>query len=132
MELLITWGNEYIYIGRTHSINVLNYNIITFTLLLIVLTFIFSFGIGNVAAQSNTIYVNGSSGNDSWNGLNSTWINSTNGPKASIKNATECVNCRGSIFIVNGTYNENNILINTNMTIIGETQNGTIITGSNI
>ena len=59
------------------------------------------------------------SGNDSWNGLNSTWINGLNGPKASIKNATESVNSGGYVYIANGIYNESNISINTNMTIIG-------------
>lgn len=108
----------------------MNYHIITFILFLIILTFIFSFCIGNVAAsQSDTLYVNGSSGNDSWNGLNSTWINNTNGPKLSIKNATESVNSGGSVYIARGIYNETNIPLNTNMTIIGDNQNGTIISG---
>ena len=130
MGLLRSGGINIIYIGKNPSIIILNYHIITFTLLLIVLTFIFTFGIGNVAAaQSDTIYVNGSSGNDSWNGLNSTWINSTNGPKASIKNATENVNNGGSVYVASGIYNETNISLNTNMTIIGDNQNGTIISG---
>ena len=88
---------------------------------------IFSYGIGNVSAASNTIYVNGSSGNDSWNGLNATWTSGLNGPKATINNATDTINSDGTIYIANGIYNENNIQINTNMNIIGQSENGTII-----
>ena len=52
-----------------------------------------------------------------------------NGPKATIKNATGTVNSNGTIYIAKGTYNESNIQINTNMTIIGENQQNTIING---
>ncbi|MGB7970313.1 MAG: chitobiase/beta-hexosaminidase C-terminal domain-containing protein [Methanobacterium sp.] len=97
---------------------------------MITLSSIFLFGMGNVAAASNAIYVNNTSGNDSWNGLNSTWINGLNGPKASIKNATESVNSGGYVYIANGIYNENNISINTNMTIIGGSSNYTVINGN--
>ncbi len=91
---------------------------------------IFSNSMSNVsAAQSKTIYVNGSSGNDAWNGLNSTWISGTNGPKATIKNATSTVTPGGTIYILKGNYNENNININTNTTIIGESNLDTTING---
>jgi hypothetical protein len=30
------------------------------------------------------------SGNDNWNGLNSTWVNTTNGPKATTKCNWNC------------------------------------------
>lgn len=90
--------------------------------------FILTYGIGNAtAANPSTIYVN-THGNDSWTGLNSTHINGTlNGPKATIKNATGTVNSGGKIYIANGKYDESNININTNMTIIGASQTGTII-----
>jgi hypothetical protein len=68
MGIVTTLGDEHIYKG--HSIKPLNFNIYVF---LIVLSSIFLFGMDNVAAASNTIYVNSISGNDSWNGLNSTW-----------------------------------------------------------
>ena len=55
-------------------------------LVLMGIVFIFSYGMGNVSAAPVTIYVNGSSGNDGWNGLNSTWTSGLNGPKATIKN----------------------------------------------
>ena len=85
---------------------------------------------GNVAAASNAIYVNSSSGNDSWNGLNSTWISGINGPKASIRNATGSVNSGVYVYIANGIYNESNISINTNMSIIGDSSSNTIISGN--
>lgn len=90
---------------------------------------IFSYGLGNVSAAT-TIYVNGSSGNDNWNGLNSTWISGTlNGPKATIKNATSTINTNGTVYIASGIYNESQIILTQNMTIIGENQENTIING---
>jgi predicted outer membrane repeat protein len=85
---------------------------------------------GNVsAASSDSIYVNSSSGNDNYNGISSIWTSGLNGPKATIKNATGTVTTDGTVHIASGTYNESNIQINTNMKIIGENQNNTIING---
>jgi len=100
-----------------------------FVLVLIGLMVIFSYGMGNVAAaNSSTIYVNGSSGQDIWDGQLAVW-NGTSGPKATIKNATGTVLSDGTVYVANGTYNESNIQINNNMTIVGETQQNTIING---
>ena len=105
-------------------------NYLMFAMVLIGLFVIFSYGMGNVSAASgDSIYVNGSSGNDAYNGLNSTWTSGLNGPKATIGNATGTVTTNGTIYIAKGTYNESNIQINTNMTIIGENQKNTIING---
>ncbi len=99
-----------------------------FALFLIGLAVICSYTMGNVAAaNTSSIYVS-TTGNDSWNGLNSTWINGTlNGPKATIKNATGTVTNNGTIYIATGTYKESNVNINQNATIIGESQNSAII-----
>ena len=106
-------------------------NLLIFGLLLISLLFIFSYGVNNVSAASgDTIYVN-THGNDNWNGLNSKWTNGTNGPKATIKNATGTVNNNGIVKIAKGTYKENNITINNNLNIIGENELNTIINGTN-
>jgi hypothetical protein len=122
-----------ILVGDKYSISGLNCgkaNLMMFTLVLVGLVFIFSYGFSNVAAASgDVIYVNGSSGNDSWNGLNSSYVDGINGPKATIGNAIGSVNNNGTVYIANGTYNENNI--NTNMTIIGQSRDGTIINGTN-
>jgi len=104
-------------------------NLLIFGLFLIGLMVIFAYGMGNVSA-ANTIYVNGSSGNDSWTGLNSTYIGGLNGPKASIKNAISTVTSGGTVRIANGLYNgakNNNITINKNMTIQGQSKQDTII-----
>ena len=45
------------------------------------------------------------------------------------KNATATVKSGGTVYIANGTYNENNIQINNDMTIIGASQINTIING---
>ena len=100
------------------------------SLFLLGIGIIFSLGINTTtAANPSNIYVNGSSGNDNWNGLNSTYISGINGPKATITNATGTVKSDGTIYIASGTYNESNIQINTNMNIIGENQKNTIING---
>ena len=105
-------------------------NLTTFTLVLISLIVIFSYGVGNVsAAPGDTIYVSDSSGNDSWDGQSAVW-NGTSGPKLSIKNATGTVNTNGTIKVKNGIYigiNNTNIYINKNVTLIGQSQTGTII-----
>ena len=104
-------------------------NYLLFAMVLIALVVIFSYDMGNVSAASgDSIYVNGTSGNNLYNGQSAVY-DGTNGPKATIKNATGTVNSNGTIHIAQGTYYENNIKINTNMTIIGENQKNTIING---
>lgn len=80
------------------------------------------------------IYVNGSSGNDAWNGQSSTYQSGITGPKKSIKNATGSINKYGTIKVANGVYSgikNTNITITKSMTIIGQTMKGTIINGTN-
>jgi hypothetical protein len=94
------------------------------SLLLIGVGIILTFGLNTIsAAKSSNIYVNGSSGNDNWNGLNSTYINTTNGPKATIQNGTATVNSDGTVHVASGTYDETGIKISYNMKIVGENQN---------
>ncbi|HEX3014587.1 MAG TPA: hypothetical protein VHO92_10025, partial [Methanobacterium sp.] len=60
------------------------------------------------AADNNTIYVNDTGGNDSWDGTS--WATA----KLSIKNATGTINTNGTIHIANGQYtgeNNTNIII---------------------
>jgi uncharacterized repeat protein (TIGR01451 family) len=97
-------------------------------MLLIGLFMIFSYGLGDVSAASNTIYVNGSSGNDLWDGL------TPQTAKHTIKNATGTVETNGNIQIADGYYSgSGNSAINVtrNMSFIGQSQEKTIISGSN-
>ena len=118
-------GGENIQKQKISKIN----NLIMFGMVIIGLFVIFSYCVGNVSAASgDTIYVN-ASGNDNWDGLNSSY-NGTSGPKATIKNAIATLNTDGTIFIANGVYtgvNNTGIAINKNMHIIGESQKSTII-----
>ena len=100
-------------------------------IVLIGLFVIFSYGIGNVSASStssgNTIYVNGSGGNDTNDG--SSWLLA----KQSISNATGTVNTNGTINIANGQYTgtgNTGITIDKNMNINGQSETGTIINGT--
>jgi predicted outer membrane repeat protein len=89
-----------------------------------------------VSADQSIIYVNDSSGNDSWTGETTTWDGSTLlGPKKSIKNATGTVTEGGIVNIANGQYtgtDNTNIIIDKNMTISGESQANTIINAQNL
>ena len=111
-------------------------NLIAFAVLFLGLMVIFSYGVDNVSAASNVsdnnIYID-THGNDSWNGLSATHSGLT-GPKLTIQNATQTVNKGGTINIANGYYSkskDNNITIDKNMNIRGQSKTGTIITGSN-
>ncbi|BDZ68722.1 beta strand repeat-containing protein [Methanobacterium ferruginis] len=97
-------------------------------LLLLCLTLLFF--ISSASATSNsaaTIYVNGSNGADTNDG--SSWATA----KLTIANATETVDPNGIVKIADGQYTgtgNTNIPLTKNMTIIGESQNGTIINGT--
>ncbi len=90
------------------------------------LIIIFSYSAGSVSAASGNISYVSSSGNDNYDGLLATW-NGTSGPKATITNATGTVGTNGTIYIAQGTYDENNITINEDLNIIGENQQNTVI-----
>ena len=92
--------------------------------------FALSFATDTASAAQSQIYVS-PTGNDSWDGQSDVWVNGTNGPKKTIKNATGTVSANGYVKIADGTYNENNITINRSMSIIGASKENTIINGSN-
>lgn len=97
------------------------------------LAFISLSSVGPVSADTGVIYVNDSSGNDSWDGQADVWDGVTSGPKKSIKNATGSVSDGGIVNIANGVYsgeNNNNITLNKNITIQGQSREGTIIDGT--
>ena len=101
----------------------------TIPILLLSLALVFTCCVQDVsAAPGDTMYVNGSSGNDTNDGYS--WITA----KLSIGNATGTVNENGAVNIADGTYtgeNNTNININKNMTIKGQSQQNTIINGTN-
>jgi len=99
------------------------------TMIFVSMAVVFSLGVSTVSADQSHIYVS-NTGNDLWDGQNATWNGGTSGPKATIINATSVVAENGTVYIANGTYNEHNISINTNMNIIGESQQNTIINGT--
>ena len=89
----------------------------------------FTVGVEDVSANGgiDTIYVNDSGGNDSWDG--STWATA----KKTIDNAIIYVNANGTVNIADGIYSgvgNTNITIDKNMNIQGQSQEGTIINGT--
>lgn len=137
--IIITFNNNH-FLSDTMEVKKIIGQIIThktkFLIPLLLLSLTLLFCLTTVSAASgDAIYVNSSSGNDSWDGQSATY-NSTSGsgPKLSIKNATGTVNKGGTIHISNGQYagkNNTNVTIDKNMTIIGESLTGTIINGTN-
>jgi len=98
-------------------------NNIFIAILLLCLTVLF--GVSTVSAE--TIYVNDSSGNDDWSGAD--WTTA----KKTIGNATGTVQANGIVQIANGEYKDTknvNLTLDRNMTIVGESQNSTIINGT--
>lgn len=78
----------------------------------------------NTVSAADVIYVNGTSGSDANDGTS--WATA----KLSIGNATGTVNSNGLVNVADGTYtgsDNRNITIDSDMTIIGQSQTGTII-----
>jgi hypothetical protein len=73
---------------------------------------------------TNTIYVNGTGGNDNNNGTS--WDHA----KATIQNGTDSVSNRGTVYVANGIYKEN-LKINSSLNLIGESRSDTVIDGTN-
>lgn len=91
------------------------------------LALVFTFCIHGVSAASgDVIYVNGSSGNNSNNGLS--WITA----KKTIANGIKTVNNGGTVKIANGTYKEYGITLSKDVTIQGTNQDNTLIDAQHI
>ena len=102
--------------------------LLNISLLLLGLVLIFSFCTNSdAAANTQSIYVNGSSGNDAWDGTSSTHIGTNIGPKKTIKSGLGVVSAGGTVNIAGGTYNEHSMVLNKNMIIQGGSQDYVII-----
>ncbi len=67
--------------------------------------------------DTNRVFVC-SIGNDEWDGLNPLW-NGTSGPKKTIKNAIKTIKSNGEVYIAEGTYHENSLIISKDITLKG-------------
>ena len=76
------------------------------------------------SAAASMIYVNGSSGNDDWDG------ETPETAKATIQNGTDTVDPEGTVSVADGIYPEH-IIINKNLSLLGQSTSGTIIDGTN-
>ena len=81
----------------------------------------------NVNALLSTVYVNGTAGNDAYDGSSPTYISGTIGPKATIGAGISEANIGGTVHVAAGTYIED-IWIANNLTLIGADALTTIIT----
>ena len=78
----------------------------------------------NIIVNNLNIYVS-TAGNDI------TGDGSHDNPYQTIKHGISLVSLKGTLYIANGIYNENNFQLNNDMTITGENQQNTIINGNN-
>jgi hypothetical protein len=78
--------------------------------------------VSNITTNSS-IYVDCSIGDDTNNG-------SVNCPKKTIKAGLSSVASNGTIYLSKGTFNENNLVINKSINIIGQSRSDTIINGN--
>lgn len=97
--------------------------IIKLNLMLILGLILFTFAIISSANAANTIYVNGTSGNDANNGTSWTYA------KATIQNGVNTVSSGGNVYVANGVYKEN-LKINNDINLYGESKDSTIIDGN--
>nr|WP_319372421.1 DUF11 domain-containing protein [uncultured Methanobacterium sp.] len=109
----------------TQKTEYINYRII----LILGLLIIFAATISSSSA-ANTIYVNNATGNDDYDGTSATVTGPTVGPKATIQNGTDTVDSDGTVNVADGLYKEA-VVINKNLTLLGQSQTGTIIDGYN-
>jgi methionine-rich copper-binding protein CopC len=101
-----------------------------FFVLIILLLFAVSMATLNTSHAAATLYVNGTSGNDTYDGTNPIWVSGTIGPKKTIQNASNAVDTSGTVHVASGTYQEH-LLIQKNLNLIGENPETTIIDGTN-
>lgn len=104
-----------------------NYQIMLLILVLLLSMVVWNIGTSNAAT---TLYVNGTSGNDSWNGESATYVGGDVGPKKTIANGTDTVEANGEVYVSEGTYNEQ-VEICKNMSLIGSGSDLTVMDGNN-
>ena len=128
MKNITLYGGLEIFIEQNKFSEKGKANYLIFALVLIGLVSIFSFGVGTASAA--TVYVNATSGNDSWNGLSAVHTIGNIGPNKDIETGINHVNTNGTLKIANGLYigtKNYGITINKNVTITGQSKTGTII-----
>ncbi len=101
-----------------------------FFILIILLLFAVSMATLNTSHAAATLYVNGTGGNDTYDGTSPTWVSGTIGPKKTIQNASNTVDTSGTVHVASGTYNEH-ISIFKSLNLIGANRDTTIINGTN-
>jgi parallel beta-helix repeat protein/predicted outer membrane repeat protein len=99
-------------------------------LLFLIATFIVVILFSGAVSAASTIYVNGTSGNDTYDGTSPTWVSGTIGPKKTIQNASNAVDTSGTVNVASGTYNEH-ITTTKSLNLIGANRDNTIIDGTN-
>jgi predicted outer membrane repeat protein len=101
-----------------------------FFVLIILFLFAFSLATLNTSHAATPLYVNGTSGNDTYDGTSPTWVSGIIGPKKTIQNGSDSVSVGGTVNIAEGNYQEH-VTISKNLSLIGSGQTKTFINGTN-
>ncbi|MBM3148917.1 MAG: hypothetical protein FJZ88_02670, partial [Chloroflexi bacterium] len=81
-----------------------------------------------VIQKGQNVYVNGATGNDSYDGLAAAW-DSTHGPKKTIAGGIAAVTDNGTVNVAAGTYHEHGLHLSQTMNLVGAGALTTIIDG---
>jgi len=100
--------------------------------IIVVLSLLF-FALATISASSaaTPLYVNGDTGDDAWDGTSATYTTGIIGPMKTIQNAIDAVDPDGTVNVADGTYTEN-VVIDKNVNLVGQSQNGTVIDGNGV
>jgi len=98
---------------------------------IIVVLSLLLFALATISASSaaTPLYVNGDTGDDAWDGTSATYTTGIIGPMKTIQNAIDAVDPDGTVNVADGTYTEN-VVIDKNVNLVGQSQNGTVIDGN--
>ena len=119
--------------NKSHRIDSSKYdktNLMMFGIVLVGLMVIFSYGVGNVSAASNTVYVNATGGSDSYDGSSPVHTTGNIGPYEDIATGVTNVNTGGTVKISKGEYtgvSNIGITITKSMNLVGQSKTSTII-----
>lgn len=117
LKMLKSNGGKDIIVFETKKLN----------LLIIIGLILFMFAMISGSNATKVVYVNGSSGNDHNSGTSWKYA------KATVKSATNAVDNKGTVYLADGNYKglgNTKITVDRNMSIIGQSRDGTIIDGT--
>ncbi len=104
---------------------------VALAIILILTSALMFFPHDSVSASPGTIYVNGTTGNDSYDGSSPVVVSGTIGPKQTVQGGIDVVSGSGTVFVAAGTYDPSSTIdINKSLILVGAGQATTIFDGT--